>query len=49
MRIANIFPRPNILKTVVAPQTLVISLLTIAAGILIFRFGTWFKLKKSNL
>ncbi len=40
---------PNILKTVVAPQTLVISLLTIAAGILIFRFGTWFKLKKSNL
>jgi hypothetical protein len=40
---------PNILKTVVAPQTLVLSLLTIAAGILIFRFGTWFKLKKSNL
>jgi hypothetical protein len=40
---------PNILKTVVAPQTLVISLITIAAGILIFRFGTWFKLKKSNL
>lgn len=40
---------PNLLKTVVAPQTLVISLLTIAAGILIFRFGTWYKLKKPNL
>jgi hypothetical protein len=40
---------PNILKTVVSPQTLVVSLLTIAAGILIFRFGTWYKLKRPNL
>jgi NADH:ubiquinone oxidoreductase subunit 5 (subunit L)/multisubunit Na+/H+ antiporter MnhA subunit len=40
---------PSMLKTVVSPQTLVMSLLTIAAGILIFRFGTWYKLKRPNL
>jgi hypothetical protein len=40
---------PSILKPVVSPQTLVMSLLTIAAGILIFRFGTWYKLKRPNL
>lgn len=40
---------PNLLKTLINPQTLVVSLLTIAAGILIFRLGTWYKLKKSNL
>ena len=40
---------PSILKTVVSPHILVTSLLTIAAGILIFRFGTWYKLKKPNL
>jgi hypothetical protein len=39
---------PGILKTVVSPQTLVVSLLTIAAGIMIFRFGNWYKLKKPN-
>jgi hypothetical protein len=39
---------PSLLKKVVSPHTLVISLLTIAAGILIFRFGTWYKLKKPN-
>ena len=39
---------PNILARIVSPYTLVISLLTIAAGILIFRFGTWYKLKKST-
>lgn len=40
---------PSILKTVVSPHILVTSLLTIAAGILIFRFGTWYKLKRPNL
>jgi hypothetical protein len=33
----------------VSPHTLVIALLTIAAGILIFRFGTWYRLKKASL
>jgi hypothetical protein len=28
---------------------LVIALLTIAAGVLIFRFGTWYRLKKASL
>lgn len=40
---------PGILRTLVSPHTLVIALLTIAAGILIFRFGTWYKLKKASL
>jgi hypothetical protein len=40
---------PSILTKVVSPHTLVISLLTIAAGISIFRFGTWYKLKRANL
>jgi hypothetical protein len=39
---------PGILKAIVSPQTLVVSLLTIAAGIMIFRFGNWYKLKKPN-
>jgi high-affinity nickel permease len=39
---------PGILKTIVSPLTLVVSLLTIAAGIMIFRFGNWYKLKKPN-
>lgn len=38
---------PNLLARIVSPYTLVISLLTIAAGIMIFRFGAWYKLKKS--
>jgi NADH:ubiquinone oxidoreductase subunit 5 (subunit L)/multisubunit Na+/H+ antiporter MnhA subunit len=46
---AYISSAPIILKSVVSPQTLVMSLLTIAAGILIFRFGTWYKLKRPNL
>ncbi len=40
---------PGILRTLVSPHTLVIALLTIAAGILIFRFGTWYRLKKPSL
>lgn len=40
---------PGILRTLVSPHTLVIALLTIAAGILIFRFGTWYRLKKASL
>jgi hypothetical protein len=40
---------PGTLKTLVSPHTLVIALLTIAAGILIFRFGTWYRLKKASL
>lgn len=40
---------PGILRTLVSPHTLVIALLTIAAGILIFRFGTWYRLEKANL
>jgi hypothetical protein len=40
---------PSILRTLVSPYTLVIALLTIAAGILIFRFGTWYRLKKASL
>lgn len=39
---------PSVLKTIVSPITLVVSLLTIAAGIMIFRFGNWYKLKKPN-
>jgi len=39
---------PGILKTIVTPITLVVSLLTIAGGIMIFRFGNWYKLKKPN-
>jgi len=39
---------PGILKTIVSPITMVVSLLTIAAGIMIFRFGNWYKLKKPN-
>ena len=39
---------PGVLKTIVSPITLVVSLLTIAAGIMIFRFGNWYKLKKPN-
>jgi len=40
---------PAILRNVVSPQTLVISLLTIAAGIMMFRFGTWYKLRAQNV
>lgn len=40
---------PGILGTLVSPHTLVIALLTIAGGILIFRFGTWYRLKKASL
>jgi hypothetical protein len=39
---------PGMLRSVVSPQTLVISLLTIAAGILMFRFGAWYKLRTKS-
>ncbi len=40
---------PGILRSIVSPLTLVTALLTIAAGLLIFRFGTSYKLRKSHL
>jgi hypothetical protein len=40
---------PGILRSIVSPLTLVTALLTIAAGLLIFRFGTRYKLSKSHL
>jgi hypothetical protein len=40
---------PGILRSIVSPLTLVTALLTIATGLLIFRFGTRYKLRKSNL
>jgi hypothetical protein len=40
---------PGILRSIVSPLTLVTALLTIATGLLIFRFGTRYKLKKSHL
>lgn len=40
---------PGILRTIVSPLTLVTALLTIATGLLIFRFGTRYKLRKSHL
>lgn len=40
---------PGILRLIVNPLTLVTALLTISAGLLIFRFGTRHKLRKSRL
>ena len=40
---------PGILSSIVNPLTLVTALLTISAGLLIFRFGTRYKLRKSHL
>lgn len=40
---------PGIIKSIVSPLTLVTALLTISAGLLIFRFGTRYKLRKSQL
>ena len=40
---------PGILSSIVSPLTLVTALLTIATGLLIFRFGTRYKLRKSHL
>ena len=40
---------PGILSSIVNPLTLVTALLTISAGLLIFRFATRYKLKKSQL
>jgi hypothetical protein len=40
---------PGILRSIVSPLTLVTALLTIATGLLIFRFGTRYKLRKSHL
>ena len=40
---------PGILGSIVSPLTLVTALLTIATGLLIFRFGTRYKLRKSHL
>lgn len=40
---------PGILRSIVSPLTLVTALLTISAGLLIFRFGTRYKLRKSQL
>lgn len=40
---------PGILKSIVSPLTLVTALLMISAGLLIFRFGTRHKLRKSHL
>jgi NADH:ubiquinone oxidoreductase subunit 5 (subunit L)/multisubunit Na+/H+ antiporter MnhA subunit len=40
---------PGILRSIVSPLTLVIALLTVATGLLIFRFGTRYKLRKSHL
>ena len=39
---------PGILKSIVKPLTLVTALLTISAGLLIFRFGTRYKLRRSH-
>lgn len=39
---------PGILSSIVSPLTLVTALLTIATGLLIFRFGTRYKLRKSH-
>ena len=40
---------PGILGSIVSPLTLVTALFTIATGLLIFRFGTRDKLRKSHL
>lgn len=40
---------PGILRSIVSPLTLVTALLTIATGLLIFRFGTRYRLRKSHL
>ena len=40
---------PGIIKLIVNPLTLVTALLTISAGLLIFRFGTRYKSRKSHL
>ena len=40
---------PGILKSIVSPLTLVTALLMISAGLLLFRFGTRHKLRKSHL
>jgi hypothetical protein len=40
---------PGILRSIVSPLALVTALLTIATGLLIFRFGTRYKLRKSHL
>ena len=40
---------PGILRSIVSPLTLVTALLTIATGLLIFRFGTRYRLRKSQL
>ena len=40
---------PGILGSIVSPLTLVTALFTIATGLLIFRFGTRYKLRKSHL
>ena len=40
---------PGIVTSIVSPLTLVTALLTISAGLLIFRFGTRYKLRKSHL
>ena len=40
---------PGILRSTVSPLTLVTALLTIATGLLIFRFGTRYRLRKSQL
>ena len=39
---------PGILRSIVSPLTLVTALLTIATGLLIFRFGTRYRLRKSH-
>jgi NADH:ubiquinone oxidoreductase subunit 5 (subunit L)/multisubunit Na+/H+ antiporter MnhA subunit len=40
---------PGIVSSIVSPLTLVTALLTISAGLLIFRFGTRYKLRKYHL
>lgn len=40
---------PGILRLIVSPLILVTALLTIASGLLIFRFGTRYKLRKSYI
>lgn len=40
---------PGMLRSIVNPLTLVTALLTISAGLLIFRFGTRHKLRKSHV
>ncbi|HKQ20794.1 MAG TPA: hypothetical protein VJS91_02045 [Nitrososphaeraceae archaeon] len=40
---------PGILSSIVNPLTLVTALLTISTGLLIFRFATRYKLRKSQL